>query len=69
MSESGGEKVTCEGETSCEREGNEEINKLVGFRTQEHGSEPREQGNQEEVLRKRSQGSRLTAEEKGKGKL
>ncbi|KAK9086149.1 hypothetical protein Sjap_026560 [Stephania japonica] len=28
-SESGGEKVTCEGEMSCEREGDEEINRLV----------------------------------------
>ncbi|KAK9153490.1 hypothetical protein Sjap_000970 [Stephania japonica] len=39
------------------------------FRAQGDGSEPREQGNQEEVLRKRNQSSRLTAEEKGKGKL
>ncbi|KAK9096704.1 hypothetical protein Sjap_022201 [Stephania japonica] len=60
-SESGGEKVTCKRETSCEREGDEEINSWgvvlfgLGFRAQGDGSEPRERGNQEEVLRKRNQ--------------
>ncbi|KAK9090771.1 hypothetical protein Sjap_023948 [Stephania japonica] len=44
-SESGGEKVTCEGETSANVRATKRL--TVG--------EPREQGNQEEVLRKRSQ--------------
>ncbi|KAK9155794.1 hypothetical protein Sjap_003274 [Stephania japonica] len=34
---------------------------MMCFRAQGDGSEPREKGNQEEVLRKRNQGSRLTS--------